>query len=430
MSLLAGAARVDITPPPGQPMAGYPMLKTDMAGLQDTALYIGRQGVALGTHDPLFARALVLDNGQTQLVLVAVDLIQVNADLTARLRATVQTRLGIPGDHVLIAASHTHSGPDLMGWEEGLASGVEANIEQGILQAVVEAHATLRPARIGWADEQLANISLNRREAGGPIDPRVGVMLVEDEQETPIAIVVNFAIHTCMLSGVNLYYSGDISGFAMTALEGVYPGAVALFLNGAAGNINPVAYPWAPHLDVVPTFRKAWHAGLPHPRTFRNTARLGRILAGAALQAVERVEERLVDVALAGATRPVGLPLKSPDDLARHMAFMNFDPSRADPRTRGEIFDTEVQALAIGPTVYVALPGEPLVELGFDLQRRLAPARAYVIGYSNDDARYVLPRAAYLNDRYDTWGSMLAPGSGEILVDAGYAVAREVMGHG
>ena len=427
MALRAGAARIDITPPVGQPMAGFPQLKITPTSPTDTALYIGRQGVSQGTHDPLYARALVLDNGQTTLALVAVDLIQVSAAFTAYVRAAVNQAVGIPPAHVLLAASHTHAGPDLLRWEDGLQPGVEETIRQQVVDAIVEAYGRRRPARLGWADSHLGAISINRRDPSGPIDPRVGVMLVEDEDAEPIALAVNFAIHTCMLSGLNLLYSADVSGFAMTALEAVYPGAPALFLNGAAGNINPVAYVWGPKMDAVPVFRRAWHAGQPHPRTFRNTARLGRILASAALAAVEGMEERHIDVALGGVVRPVALPLRSPDELARCIEFMNLSPRSADARWHGDAVPTEVQALRIGSTIYTGLPGEPLVELGLDLQQRLAPRRAYVVGYANDDARYVLPRAFYQDNRYDTWGSFVAPGSGELLVAAAYEAAEEAL---
>lgn len=427
MSLYAGAARIEITPPPGQPMAGFPPLNTEISGgPRDTSGYFGREGVATDTHDPLYARALVLDDGQRTLALVTVDLVAVSTTFTDAIREAVHEAIEVPPEHLLIAASHTHSGPDLFRWAEGLDSEVTPEVQRRVVEVVCQAHTSRRPARIGWADGHLEQISINRRDPAGPIDPSVGVMWIEDEHEEPIALAVNFAVHTCMLSAANLLYSADISGYAMTALERVYPGAVALFLNGAAGNINPVAYPWGPKENVVPAFRKAWHAGRPHPRTFRNTARLGHILAGAALQTAEQVQERYSELALSGAIRPVTLPLKPPEELAQFRTFMGLGPNFAGTRLDAQMLNTEVQALAVGPALYVGLPGEPFVELGLDLQQRLRPARTYVVGYANDDARYILPKAEYKNNRYETWGSMVAAGSGEILVEAAEKIAQEI----
>ena len=132
MSLLAGAARVDITPPPGQPMAGFPMIQTKTPGAPaDMSDYFGRQGVAAGVHDPLYARALVLDDGQRAIAIVAVDLVVVTADFTAAIRNAVHEAIGIQPDHLMIAASHTHAGPDLFRWTEGLDPAVADTADLG-----------------------------------------------------------------------------------------------------------------------------------------------------------------------------------------------------------------------------------------------------------------------------------------------------------
>src|SRR5438132_13150125 len=112
MPMLAGAARVEITPPLGQPMAGYPPLRQVAGGPLDTADYIGREGVALGTHDPLYARALVLDDGPQAVAFVALDLVVTTAEFTAAVREAGSRATGIASDHVLLAASPTHCGPD------------------------------------------------------------------------------------------------------------------------------------------------------------------------------------------------------------------------------------------------------------------------------------------------------------------------------
>lgn len=427
MALLAGAARLDITPPPGQPMAGYPPLKQMAGGPLDTSDYIGREGTAIGTNDPLYARALVLDDGRHCVAFVALDLVVVTAEFTASVRDAVQRATGMRPEHVMLAASHTHAGPDLFRWAEGLDPQVEPQIRRQVIETVVQAFSKRRPARVGWADAELTSISINRRHVDGPIDPRVGLMRVEDEHESVIALAVNFAVHTCLLPSVNLLYSADVSGFAMAGLERVYPNAVALFLNGAAGNINPAANPWGQKADVVPLFRSAWPKGQPHPRTVRNAMRLGHILAASAMQAAEMVHEPQPEIPVRAAVRPITLPLKDSAELTRFRQFMGLSPRFGSSRLTSPSFETEVQAIAVGPTVYAAMPGEPFVELGLDLQRRLRPARSYVVGYANDDARYVLPRDAYRENRYDTWGSMLAPGSGEMLVEAAFEAAQEAM---
>ena len=427
MPLLAGAARLDITPPPGQPMSGYPPLQWQMEGAPaDTSGYFGRDGLSTGAHDSLYARALVLDNGQNIIALVAIDVATVNADFTEQVRKMVQEKTGIPPEHIMLNASHTHSGPDLFHSTETLDPEVKPAIRHGVAEAICQAYANRQPARVGWADGHLERISINRRDDDGPINPQVGVMVIENEREQPIALAVNFAIHPIVLSAANLLYSADLVGYAMTALERMYPEAVALFLNGCAGNINPVAYPWGAKANIVPVFRKAWHAGQPHPRTFRSAARLGHILAATVLQTVEQVQALETELHLGGAVQPVALPLRSTKELSQYDAFFGFAKDYSSQQLGTQTLDTQVQSLVIGPALYVGLPGEPFVELGLELQQRLHPTRCYVLGYCNDDAAYLLPQAAYENNRYETWGSLVAPGSGETLIEAAEQVAHKI----
>src|SRR5437764_3582575 len=94
--LTAGAAAVDVTPPRGCPMAGY---------------YSARG--AEGTHDPLHAKALVFEKDGTRAALVALDLIGTTRGLVEESRRLIEKDTGIPGGHVMISATHSHTGPVL-----------------------------------------------------------------------------------------------------------------------------------------------------------------------------------------------------------------------------------------------------------------------------------------------------------------------------
>jgi neutral ceramidase len=430
MPLSGGVARVDITPVAGLPMAGFPHLNRQLPSApKDTAGYFGRQGYAEGVHDPLYARVLVLENGQQKVVLISLDLIVVTQAMTDAIRAAIHEAIGVAPQSILIGATHTHAGPDLFGWDSPIDPSVLTEMNKQIVFAACQADANRRPVRVGWGDGQLDAITINRRDPeNGPIDPSVGVMLVasDDDEEEVLAVVVNFGVHPVMLSAINLLYSGDLPGYAMTAVERIYPNAVSLFMNGAAGNINPIAYPWEgePKQNVIPVFREAWHKGLPHPRTFRNTARLGHILASVVVRTIEQIGKMESTLSLGGASERTALPLREASELAQCLAFMAMGEEFGQDQIIDGNFMTEVQAIAIGDRLYVGLPGEPFVELGFEVQRRLAPMHAYIIGCANDDPRYILPAEAYLDNRYETWGSILASGSGEMLVEAAVRVAQ------
>ncbi|MCZ7568824.1 MAG: neutral/alkaline non-lysosomal ceramidase N-terminal domain-containing protein [Ardenticatenaceae bacterium] len=415
MTLQAGVVKIDITPPLGHPMAGCPRMQAVEGMPTDTGGYVPRECVAEGVHDPLYARVLVLSDGRRRVAFVAVDLLVVSLEFTNRLRSLVADATGIAPGRLMVAASHTHSGPDLYHWE-GTDPAVESEVLARIRDAVVEASQALRPARVGWADTALDLISINRREAGGPIDERVGVMRVEDEDGRVLALAVNFAIHPIAVPCTNCLYSAGIPGYTSEALERAYDGATVLFLQGATGNINPVAFPAHPKENIVPAYRRTYHAGLPHPRTFRTAERLGRILAAAALQAAEQVQDLSAELPLSARTAPVELPRKPHAEVERYCRLMNFSPLYTARLLEREVVGSEVQVIAVGPTLYIALPGEPFVELGLWLQEQTRPRRAYVVGYANDDVRYVLPQSAYAQNRYDTLATPLDAGSAELLL--------------
>ena len=95
--LQAGVAVVDITPPKGYRMAGY---------------FVERFNT--GTHDPLQAKALVFRQGDERAALVFCDLIGISRDVSERARKLAAKKSDIPSANILIAATHSHTGPLLI----------------------------------------------------------------------------------------------------------------------------------------------------------------------------------------------------------------------------------------------------------------------------------------------------------------------------
>lgn len=227
--LKAGAAKVDIT--------------------HETAAPI---------NDPLYVKALVLKDDKTTAVIVTVDAVaiaeigSIRNDYLANVRAALQQELDIQPESVLINASHCH----------GVVCG---DVEQRTVQAVKEAWQKLVPVQVGAGAGHEDRIMENRRlklkdgreadvrhayslppdeeVAGvGPIDPEIGVLRLDRADGQTVAVVYNFACHPIM--GVpNGSNTADITGFASQVIEdNLSDGAVALFLQGCGGDINPVMY--------------------------------------------------------------------------------------------------------------------------------------------------------------------------------------------
>jgi hypothetical protein len=239
-------------------------------------------------NDPLYAKALVVTDGNTTAVLVTVDAVaiaeigSITNDYLANVRAALQADLGIPPTSVLINASHCH----------GI---VCADVEQRTVQAVKQAHAALTPVTVGAGSGHEDRIMENRRlklkngrEADvrhayslpadaevaevGPVDPEIGVLRLNRADGRTLAVVYNFACHPIqgVPSGGN---TADITGFASQVIEdNLDPGTIALFVQGCGGDINPIGYK-----DV------------DHPRSAEP---LGNMLGLSALKAIRQIECR------------------------------------------------------------------------------------------------------------------------------------------
>ena len=227
MAFKAGAARVVITPPVGVELTGYGF------------------GPSVGILDDLEAQALVLEQRAEVMVIVTADLLLVGADLVAGVRRRVQEALGIPGERVLLAASHTHSGPaaaPLRQWGVMDADYLR-NLESQLVGLVGLAQRNLQEARLGVGLGRLENISENRRRRGGPIDPEVPVLRVDNRQGEPLALLFNFGCHPVSLHSYRNLISPDYPGYARAVIRGVLGlNVVALFALGAAGDSNPAGY--------------------------------------------------------------------------------------------------------------------------------------------------------------------------------------------
>ncbi|HEY5311493.1 MAG TPA: hypothetical protein VIK18_03205 [Pirellulales bacterium] len=226
--LLAGVARVDIT---------------------DRAAPV---------HDPCFAKALVLKSEAATAVLITVDAVaigeigRIRNDFLAGVRAQLKQELGIPPSSVLINASHCH----------GIVRG---DTQQLAVQAVKDAWKHLVPVKVGAGAGHEQRISENRRlkmkdgsevdmrraysmppdaeVAGvGPIDPQIGLLRIDRLDGKPLAVLYNFACHPIM-NPPSKGNSADYPGVASKLIEeSLGDGAVALFVQGCGGDINPVRY--------------------------------------------------------------------------------------------------------------------------------------------------------------------------------------------
>lgn len=362
-SLEAGAAKVDITAPVGSPLNGY-------------GARMGKNST--GVHDPLWARALYLDDGQTRLFLVGLDLVAVNPELRQRVLELAPPV--VPAEHILLTATHTHSGQGSMVRNPMVrfVSGrfipeVLESTAQGIAEAMRLAYESRRRAALGYGVGPHGGLSSNRRYSGGPVDDQLGVIAVEDADGNPISIVANFAGHPTSIGDADMFlFSADYPGYFYLEIEKLLgETCVPIFLNGALGNQTISA----------PEGKGGW----------ARTEAVGRLLA--------RKTKEIQDTIAYG---PASL----------RVVYKNAEL----PLTLAEVLQPREVLLAgleINDLLLSFFPGEPCVELGHEMRRR-ALARGYdahfSVGLGNDYIMYFVPRHLYPDLTYESVMTFFGPG--------------------
>ena len=454
--LRAGAAMVDITPPPWAHLAG--------SGA-------GEHRPAQAVMDPLFAKAIVFEAGGRRVCMVILDLTIVTQDYTHRIRAAIGEQTGIAPEAIMVQATQTHSAPSLgyfmLDPDFPLETSEETEYLRGgerpygdraaaaAVEAVVEATGKLQPVRIGLGRGVLGDLAFNRRGIRrdgtivmpkplgreqqpfgipdicyleGPMDPEVGVCCVQDMDMKPVAFLLHHTCHPVNVFGNPLTYravSADWPGAWTREMQQLFGfGAVPLVVNGCCGNINP-RHPFDP--DCRPDHR-----------------RMGRELA--------RMSERIVynmafsnNAAVACSVEMAGLPFREiPAERSREVnAILTGNPQpprgangEVNPnwfraastrsvelcRRRDDEFPYEIQAFRIGDLCVIGLPGEPFVEGQLALKTNSAapylfPAHltSHYVGYL--PTREAYPRGGHEANEDVTYWAKLAPGCLETVVE-------------
>jgi hypothetical protein len=230
VTLLAGVARVDITPPLGTPVA----------------CWAARKALAQGVKEPLVAQALVLSDGERTAAIVACDLVFAGVELATAVRERVRPLTGIPPEAISVHASHNHSAPSLSrGSTIGGLPDIPAferyaeMLGDQLAGAVYAAHKRLEPARIGSIVGRSSGLSGNRVRHEKPVDDSVTTIRVDRADGSPLAAVVNFAVHPISVGGSSVLWDTDYIGALRETVAAALPGVEPMFLQGCAGDVAP-----------------------------------------------------------------------------------------------------------------------------------------------------------------------------------------------
>ena len=233
MAIKAGTAKIIITPPVGVELAGYSF------------------GPSQGILTDLEAQVLVLESLPTSgsaketIAILTADLLTIGPRLAASVRQRAEVSFGIPASHILLAASHTHSGPATMPFRQwgAVNESYLHYLEEAMVGAIGIAQSDLHEARLGLGLGQVERISHNRRGRSEMVDPQVAVLVVEDISGQSLAVLFNFSSHPVTLHSYRGLITPDYPGYARQVIRDVIgKDTQAMFILGAAGDINPAGY--------------------------------------------------------------------------------------------------------------------------------------------------------------------------------------------
>ena len=413
----AGAYAVDISP------TNFPV--------RVNAMFTERS--ADKVSDPLFAKALALDDGQTRLVLCVVDTCMIPRDLIDRAKAAASKATDIPTERMLVSATHTHSAPSAMGCLGSRADPSYAAFLPGrISAAITGAVQRLAPARIGWAQVDDWEHTFNRRwirrpdrlladpfgqqnvranmhpghespdalGPSGPVDPQLSVLAVQRTNGHLLALLANYSQHYYGSPLVSSDYYGRFAE-QVGRMLGADDAFVGILSQGTSGDLMWMDY-GAPRREIgYDAYAKEIAqrvAGMVRGMQWRESAPLK--MAERTLTLGYRVpdEKRLAWARETAAKLGDKLPQTQPEIYALEAIHLH-----ERPRT-----ELKLQALRIGDLGIAAWPNEVFALSGLKLKRQSPFAATFNIELANGAEGYIPPPEQHVLGGYTTWPARTA----------------------
>jgi len=411
--LRAGAAVADVTPAIGVSLNGL----------------LQMLGPVKEVHDPLQARCLALDNGQSRMVIVLCDSCLISGELIDKAKSLAQEESGLPADRMLIAATHTHMAPRLAGWVGGkIDQQYYDQFVRRVAEGIKQALENLAPAAIGAAVSSQRQFLANRRwimkpgtvpanpfgettdqvvmggrptkgrlKPAGLVDPDLSILSVQHVGGKPLAMLGNYGLHTGIFQqGVaSADYFGRFSDRVGELLkaESDDPPFVGIMSNGASGDIGALG------------------------GNFDRVEKVSDALAAVAVRASRSIDHQS-RVVLAMRESEIKLGVRKPSaaqiDWAKEILA---DPKAKLPHRRSRIFAKEMlhmvdfpdrvsvklQAMRIGNIGIVAIPGEVFAETGLRIKEASPLKPTFVVSHANGWHGYIPPPEQHELGGMEVW---------------------------
>ncbi|WP_435020262.1 hypothetical protein TA3x_001731 [Tundrisphaera sp. TA3] len=421
-------------------------------------------------HDPCKVRASVFDDGRSKVAIIGIDALGIRRETVQKVRRAVAEKTGIPPDAIQIVASHSHSsGPIvwIMPGEFDHASDLVkriayeqstcvdprylARVEEALIAAIVEAHDRRTEARAGVGKGREETVAFNRRfrmkngltythpgqgnpdivEPAGPVDPEVGVIGAWDAKDPGklLGCIVNFSCHATTSPGG---ISANYPYYLEKVIQGYYgKDCVVVFVAGASGDVTQVDN-LSPYVN---------------PTGDRWAQIVGGKVGAEALKVLLTMEPgTLAPIAARSKTWPIRRRVPRPEKVAQSLAIVQGDRSKVDATDwtfaketlmldallkKEPDVEVEVQAIQVGPAVFVSDPAEYFCEYGLEIKAGSGFPFTFPVSLANGCVGYVPTEKSFGADGggYETRltsYSNLEITAGNQMRDVGIELARSL----
>jgi hypothetical protein len=399
-------------------------------------------------HDPLFARALVLANGAEAAgayAVVTIDVCGLFAETVNAAQRKAEELTGIPAGQIMLATTHTHSGPATMGFFNQREEAYLQELIGKLARVIQQAWERRQPVAVGGASGREETISHYRRLLAddghvvmnwvpypaehivGPLgvpDPEVGVLkIVAAGTGEVVCLLFNHAGHPNVLSGDNYLLTAEYPGLAERLLEAQF-GGTAIFLNGAQGTMD---------IDGL------------RDRDWKGMERIGTALAAAVAETALTITPSAMPV-LRGASNSYTIPGRkiSDTEFAWAQDIIQQTGGVIQPLADGVGDDylallyrdlrakqdtpipVEQICFAVGDCAFISFPGELYTEIGMDIKARSPFAHTYIVGLANGEIGYIPTRKAIGEGGYAEDTRPADDSAEDIIVEHSLALLNDV----
>ncbi len=446
--LKAGVARSDLTPFQGVELTGW-------------GYYIERRWQTI--HDRLNATALVVDDGERQAAIVALDLMLVDEKFTRLTRERINAETGLPPEAILLTCSHSHNTP-AAGGLLGVGECDPAYEDWASRQAATAAILAWRrrePVTLKTGRANVADLSFNRTRTGGTIDSTLTVAQLDRPDGSTLAVLANFGAHPTVWTELMPFaVTRDIPGLVCDGLESERPGAIAMYLQGACGDVNFHRHYATeqrcrePAERLVSAALEALDHSTPGPGPVQFASEIIRLptrrwTSEEIVHDRREAEHRLQGNDFSNWRETIGRSMTNrPDDMVRRHGGDEAKAVRAmcrfhlewtermlrDWETRPEHLETEVQAIRIGPLYIVANSSELFSPFARNIRQHASAPEVMIACYSNGRIGYVPDAhdieaksyAGYQSPKYCNQFPFVAE-TGEVLYSESCRLVESVM---